>query len=82
VRGTLQGMPRSVARGMPFVCQSVTSNEGELNMEDRTDIIETTPTPPAREVHEVNRVPKSTTEYRSVERPAVLGGGGATSSGS
>ena len=38
-------------------------------MEDRTDIIETTPTPPTREVHEVDRVPKTTTEHRTVERP-------------
>ena len=37
-------------------------------MEDRTDIIETTTTPNTREV---NRVPRTTTEYRSVERPAA-----------
>jgi len=38
-------------------------------MEDRTDPIETTPQPTTREVREVNRVPKTTTEYRTVERP-------------
>src|SRR5260221_2431581 len=36
-------------------------------MEDRTDIIETSPTPNTRDV---NRVPR-TTEYRSVERPVA-----------
>jgi hypothetical protein len=40
-------------------------------MEDRTDIIETTPTPTTRETREVNRVPRQTTEYRAVERPAA-----------
>jgi len=40
-------------------------------MEDRTDIIETTTTPTTRETHEANRVPKPTTEYRTVERPAA-----------
>ena len=38
-------------------------------MEDRTDIVETTTPPATRDVHEVNRVPKPTTEYRTVERP-------------
>jgi hypothetical protein len=38
-------------------------------MEDRTDIIETTTTPTTRETHEVNRAPRTTTEYRNVERP-------------
>jgi hypothetical protein len=38
-------------------------------MEDRTDIIETPATPTTRETHEVNRVPRTTTEYRTVERP-------------
>ena len=40
-------------------------------MEERTDIIETTPTPTTREVREVNRAPRTSTEYRSVERPAA-----------
>ena len=39
-------------------------------MQDRTDIIETTTTPTTRETHEVNRVPSTTTEYRTSERPA------------
>ena len=39
-------------------------------MEDRTDIIETTnTTPTTREVREVDRVPRKSTEYRTVERP-------------
>jgi YggT family protein len=38
-------------------------------MEDRTDIIETTTTPTTRETHEVNRVPRTTAEFRTVERP-------------
>src|SRR5258708_32516724 len=66
VRGTLQGMPRSVARGMPLY--GFVLDRGRNHMEDRTDIIETTPTPNRREV---NRVPRTTTEYRSVERPAA-----------
>src|SRR3977135_640483 len=38
-------------------------------MEERTDIIETTTTPTTREVREVNRAPRTSTEYRTVERP-------------